>query len=142
MWVGSEACECGLAHHAPAVAAYNEEAFRHFLALERKRSERACRSFLLLLVALRREPAARAAIPQPLAAKVFAALATCVREVDFVGWYREDRIAGAVLIQGAAAPEPDAPKRIAARVTDALRSQLPSPVVQRLQVRVLHRVGA
>jgi hypothetical protein len=142
MWAGSLACSCGLTHCDAAAQAYNEEAFRHFLALERKRSQRGQRSFLLLLVSLRKQPGTANHIPPAVASKLFAGLATCVREVDFLGWYRHERIAGAVLVQGGTAATPDASRGIGDRVTQALSRHVPSAVVERLQVRVLHSVGA
>ena len=141
MWVGLDECSCGLAHADGAVQAYNEEAFRHFLAIERKRSERAKRAFLLLLVGLHERPGMSVEIPSSVAARMFSGLALCVREIDFIGWYRTDRVAGAVLTQGSGAPEPDAARRICDRVTDFLGSRLSSSIVERLQVRVLQLVG-
>jgi hypothetical protein len=118
--------------------AYNEQAFRHFLAIERKRAIRASRSFLLLLVSLRRHADSNATIPPRSASRLFAGLALSVREVDFIGWYREDRIAGAVLTQGVATPEPSTVVRgITDRVTQVLGQRLPANEAQRLQVRVL-----
>jgi hypothetical protein len=140
MWVGQEHCSCGLAVEDRTSQAYNEEAFRHFLAVERKRSGRAGRSFLLLLVSMRTGPGDVVPIATPTAGRLFAALSECVREVDFIGWYRAERIAGAVLIQGDR-PEPDAARRINERVTAVLRNRLPAHVAERLDVRVLHRVG-
>src|SRR5207248_10164060 len=46
-------CTCGFAVEG-AEHSYNEEAFRYFLELERKRSQLSNRPFLLLLVDLRR----------------------------------------------------------------------------------------
>jgi hypothetical protein len=141
MVVGLEECSCGLAQADRAVHAYNEEAFRHFLTIERRRSERAKRAFLLLLVSLRKEPGLSVAISPPVASRMFSGLALCVREVDFIGWYRTERIAGAVLTQGAGAPEPDAAQRISERVTEVLGRRLSASMARRLQVRVLQLVG-
>ena len=72
---------------------------------------------------------------------MFSGLALCVREVDFIGWYRTERIAGAVLTQGAGAPEPDAAQRISERVSEVLGRRLSASIARRLQVRVLQLVG-
>jgi hypothetical protein len=132
-----ENCSCGLALEDRTGQAYNEQAFRHFLAIERKRAARARRSFLLLLVSLRKEPGASVVINAKAASRLFSGLAGCVREVDFIGWYREERVAGAVLTQGTDTPAPAAVKGIADRVTDALGQRLSASEAQRLQVRVL-----
>lgn len=142
MWVAPVASSYLLARDDRATHALNEDAFRHFLALERKRSERASRSFVLVLVSLRTPPGGSAFMSPALAGKLFAGLAECVREVDFVGWFRRERVAGAVLIQGAATPAPDATRRIGERVTQTLTRRLSSSIAERLNVRVLPRVGA
>jgi hypothetical protein len=120
--------------------AYNEEAFRYFLALERKRAERFNRSFLLLLVNLRKQPSmpnVSTQIGPHVATDVFGALCVCVREVDFMGWYREERVVGAVLSHGAATPEREATHRIGQRCVSALAERLTAEIASRMQVRVL-----
>jgi len=134
---GMENCSCGLALEDRTGQAYNEQAFRHFLAIERKRAARASRSFLLLLVSLRKEPGASVVINAKAASRLFSGLAGCVREVDFIGWYREERVAGAVLTQGVGAPATAAVRGIAERVTEVLGRRLSGSEAQRLQVRVL-----
>ena len=79
---------------------YSEEAFRHMLAIERKRARRSNRSLFLLLVRFKGNSGSGLEIPPALAALLFSGLGLCVREIDFVGWHREGRIAGAVLAQG------------------------------------------
>src|SRR6266446_4785495 len=79
--------------------AYNEDAFRYFLEIERKRAARAHRPVLLLLLDLRDQPEIGPRIDPMLAAKLFSGLWRCLRETDVVGWYREERVAGAVLTQ-------------------------------------------
>jgi hypothetical protein len=137
MWGGIDDCPCGLAPEDRGGHAYNEPAFRHFLAIERKRAARANRSCLLLLVGLRRhaDPALR--VDAASASRLFAALAVCVREVDFIGWYRQERIAGAVLIQGMEAPESSAISSVGERISHALRQHLSSSEAERLRIRVL-----
>ncbi len=86
-----------------AAQAYNEEAFRYFLEIERKRSESSTRPLLLLLVDVR---GADDVIDQATATQLFAGLAGCLRETDFVGWYRENLVIGAVLTQRPARTAP------------------------------------
>ena len=113
--------------------AYNEDAFRYFLEIERKRAARAHRPVLLLLLDL---PAAGPRIDSMLAAKLFSGLWRCLRETDVVGWYREERVAGAVLTQLAAGPMPEVADEVGRRVTAGLREGLPAAVARRLQIRV------
>jgi hypothetical protein len=137
MWVGIEDCSCGLAPEDQTGQAYNEQAFRHFLTIERKRAARASRSFLLLLVSLRKVPGQDLTINAKAASRLFSGLALSVREVDFIGWYRQERVAGAVLTQGLGIPEPAAVRAIGERVTQVLGRSLSTRDAQRLQVRVL-----
>ena len=116
---------------------YGEEAFRYFLSLERKRAERSRRSLLLLMVTLTTDSNRGAGIPGVVSDKLFSALSLCVRDVDFIGWYRRDRVAAAVLTQGADSPAFEAAEQIRLRVTELLSERLPVNVSRRLHVRVL-----
>ena len=137
MSVGVEDCSCGLALEDPTGQAYNEQAFRHFLTIERRRAARASRTFLLLLVSLRRGPGLSVTINAKAASRLFSGLKQSVREVDFIGWYRQERVAGAVLTQGLGMPDPAAVRAIGDRVTQVLGKRLYGRDAQRLQVRVL-----
>jgi hypothetical protein len=123
-------CSCRLAGTQNGQA-YNEEAFRYFLEIERKRSEVSRRPFLLLLVDLK-----RTRISGQLSARLFSQLALCLRDTDFVGWYRDGRVAGAVLTQRPDMPEARVSKKVAQRVREALRRQLDAEMGDQLQVRV------
>jgi hypothetical protein len=115
---------------------YHEDAFRHFLTVERTRARRSSRPFLLLLVSLRRCPSEGIELPRSAWPALWDGLTESVREVDFVGWYREGRVAAAVLTQGLGL-QSDAPDRIAGRVTKILGAHLPQSLVSRLRVRVI-----
>jgi hypothetical protein len=116
---------------------YNEEAFRHLLEIERARAERSDCSFLLLLVRLGKCPEHDVRVSREVGPTLLSGLSFCVREVDFVGWYREGRVAGAVLAQGLDIPGSDAPARIVERVTHVLSQRLPAKIASRLRVRVV-----
>jgi hypothetical protein len=138
-----DAGSLGLAFQGRPFQAYNEQAFRYFLGIERNRGERSRRSSLLVLVNLRRHPDMRPQDCSPtmtpsVAAKIFAGLSLCVREVDFVGWHRENRVAGAVLAQGTDTPDADVTRRISQRVTEVVGENLPAQVARRLHVRLVH----
>jgi hypothetical protein len=116
---------------------YSEETFQHFLAVERTRAERSARSLLLVLVSLRKCSKTGVQVPRAVSQTLLTALGVCVREVDFVGWYRADRVAGAVLAQGFDGPDSAAPSRIVERVRTILGERLPQPIAGRLRVRVV-----
>lgn len=117
--------------------AYSEEAFRYFLGLERKRAERSGRALLLLLVGLTPDSGGDPSVPSGVSTKLFSGLSQCVRDVDFIGWYRHGRVAGAVLTQGAESPALEASEQIGQRVIELLGKRLPASIVSRLQIRVL-----
>lgn len=121
---------------ARAYEAYNEEAFRHFMAIECKRAERSGRSLLLLLVELKADRDGQTGIPPAMASRLFAALTACVREIDFIGWYRAGRLIGAVLTQGTD-PGPDISRQISERVAGLMGERLSGVLGRRLDVRVV-----
>jgi len=116
--------------------AYDEDAFLYFLAIERKRSERSGSPFLLLLVDLKEEAGVSVRIAPFVASRIFSRLWLCLRESDFVGWYREERVAGAVLTHLAAGPLTEVCEDVCQRVSTALRENLSPDVARRLQVHV------
>jgi hypothetical protein len=119
-----------------AAGAYSEEAFRYLLAIERKRAERSGRPFFLLLVDLKRMARGTFAMDVDLAAGVFASLSNALRDTDFTGWYREGRIAGAVLAQLADVSGDTIDEVVRERVRLELSSRLPGDAADRLQTRV------
>jgi len=124
----------------PVGHAFNEAAFRYFLAIDRRRAERSPRSLLLVLASIRQGHAAHARLSDTTAAALFSGLGECVREVDFVGWYREGRVAAAVLAQGVKASI-EMRDRTKGRVVDALRKRLTAADTRNLRVRVVRLGG-
>jgi hypothetical protein len=114
---------------------YGEEAFRYFLGIERKRSERSQASFLLMLIEWEGRPGAPRFAPR-VAARLFSLLGPTLRETDFVGWYHEGRVAGAVLTQLGDSSDTDVSGLLKERVVRALRQAFPPAIAARLQVRV------
>jgi hypothetical protein len=119
--------------------AYNEAAFRYFLAVDRLRAERMERSILLVLASIRPTPGRCAQLAQPTAAAMFAGLAAGVREVDFLGWYRQGRVAGAVLAQAACLSDQQA-GRVGERIRAAIRKEVRDDRGPFVHVRVV-RLG-
>ena len=119
---------------------YDQGAFQHMLAIERKRARFAKTSVLLLLVRITDEGGSGVEIPRTIARLLLSGLGHCFREVDFVGWLRQGRVAGAVLAQGPVGPGNDALPRIVERVSHLLGRRLPLTAAQRLDVRVI-RLG-
>ena len=124
----------------PAGHACSEAAFRYFLAVDRHRAARSSRSLLLALVSLRQRLAPDGTLSDATAAALFAGLGDCVREIDFVGWFREGRVAAAVLAQGVKVSI-DARDRAAERIVNSLKKHLTSADADNLRVRVV-RLGS
>jgi hypothetical protein len=122
----------GFALQDGPVDAYNEAAFQYFLEIERKRSELSNRPFLLMLVDFNKHPR----IDAVAADKLFSVLSLCLRETDFIGWYREGRVAGAVLTQHGETDGDDLSDVVRGRIGEALRRRLPSHLAHQLQARV------
>lgn len=129
-------CACGVALKSQLGPAYNEEAFQYLLAIERTRSERSGRPFLLLMVDLKEQPGGSARIDSTIAGKLFRGLSHSLRETDFIGWYGHERAVGAVLPEFRAALWPEVSHRVRQRVHGALCQRLSTDVACRLQVRV------
>jgi hypothetical protein len=97
--------------------AYGEEAFHYFLEVELRRAEVSNRPFLLMLVDSRYRQDGDVRIDQLTAGRVFGLLSRCVRDTDFLGWYREGRVAGAVLTQDGDPERDDLSEPIRLRVS-------------------------
>ena len=132
----SSRCSCGVALESRLGQACNEEAFRHFLAIERKRSRRSGRPFLLLLVGLKKRRRFASRVDAAVAAKLFACLWLSLRESDVVGWFREGRVAGALLAHPGEAAVTNIADLVCGKVRRSLQESLPSELVRHLEVRV------
>lgn len=115
--------------------AYNEAAFRHFLALERRRAHRSMRSLAVILVGRRKGGGRREQLTPQESTEVFDVLGRSVREVDFIGWYRDGRTAAAVVTLSIGAPA-DVTVQLQRRVRQAMSAEL----VHEVRVRTV-RVG-
>jgi hypothetical protein len=128
-------CPYGLAFETRFAQAYNEEAFLYFLEIERRRAEQSGLPFLLLLIDFKKHPGMNPRM-NGAAEKLFSTLSSCVRETDFIGWYHEGTVAGAVLTQHSDAPIRELPDVVSQRITAALRGALPREMAERLRVTV------
>lgn len=120
---------------------YNEAAFRQFLEADWARAERLRRCMFLILVSMRHGPDSPQALARSAAAGMFLGLSATVRDVDFIGWFREGRVAGALLVQGPGVGDVTAGQDIGVSVRRAIEQRLPARVSDALRVRV-RRLGA
>jgi len=129
-----EQCSCGLA--LTREGAYNEEAFRYLLDVERKRFEVSSQPFMLVLVESVRRPGHTDRMPPAVAARIFATLRGTLRDTDVIGWYREGRIIGAVLTHLGDVPLAESTRPMSARVRRALADHLSADTARHLKVRL------
>jgi hypothetical protein len=142
MWEDAVDRSGGLPLEKRVARTYNEEPFQYLLSVERERAARANRPLLVMLVRKRTKPGTRALIDRQTSARIFTALSACVREVDFIGWYREDRIIGAVLAQGTGSADADSVQRIAERAANVLSDAVQASLAQTIRIKVVQFVPA
>ena len=99
----------------------NPEAFRRMIALERKRSERSRKPFILLLLDMGDRPSEKSG---KILGKISSVLSATTRDTDVTGWYANDCVLGVMFTEIAAEDSASIPGTVIARVTDTLRSNL------------------
>ena len=100
----------------------NAETFRRMIALERKRSERSRKPFMLLLLDMGEQLSSEK--DGKTLAKILAALSLSSRETDITGWYANDCVIGVLFTEIASGDSSSVPSTIIARVTETLRKHL------------------
>jgi hypothetical protein len=129
----SATCTCGIAH---AAGVYNEEAFHYLLTVEYKRFARSRRPFVLALIEEATVAPEPPRIRPAVSRSVFAALSHSLRETDVIGWYREDRVVGAVLTHLGDRPLTEVSRLMTGKITRAVNEESSRRSVQRLDVKI------
>ncbi|MHC1725259.1 MAG: sugar transferase [Syntrophobacteraceae bacterium] len=107
---------------------YDEEAFQTTLTLERKRTERSKRPFLLMLLSLERIPAGENG--QDLHKDILSCIASSIRDIDVLGWYKTGSILGVIFTEiGDSKPAADC-------ILDRVKTNLASCVSPRELTRI------
>jgi hypothetical protein len=109
----------------------HEQAFQYLVEIERRRSEDAQRPFLLMLLECDDRELGR----------LFPIVCNCVRETDFVGWYRQGAVVGATLTQDGRRGNPDASAIVRNRIVKALQDGLPSALASQVRLRLYEVLG-
>jgi hypothetical protein len=65
-------------------------------------------------------------------------LRSSLRQTDIVGWYRQDRVAGALLAESRSGSGVDVSKAVPQRVIDGLEARLPPELVRQFRLRIRH----
>ena len=123
--------------------AYNQEAFRYLLERESKRSERSGRFCQILLVYSTDEHGRILQMNFDVAKIVVAAASRSFRETDYIGWYSDGRIVGAVLTVLAHESMALVPTQLQPRLVEFLGAELAIEEFSRLQILVCqpHEAG-
>lgn len=110
----------------------NEQAFRRMISLERKRSERSRKPFLLMLLDF------GASLPSPRGAKLLTdildSLTRSVRETDAAGWYEDHSTVGIMFTEIGPDDHTASVKALVARITETLRTSLTLDQFDRISV--------
>ena len=112
---------------------YDQDTFVRLLEVERRRFERGGRPFLLILVDLKDRSEASAHLGEVIAEELFLGLQSSLRGTDFVGWYRQGSVIGAVLTEVRNRPRRHVLRQ---RLAEALRARLTPAASRRIRVRV------
>ena len=123
----------------PVGTEYDEETFRYFLTIEQARAARASHPLRILLATLEPTPGKAVPFPRAGAVRLFDALRLALRDTDVMGWYQQDRVAGAVLTVPPGAPGAELTSQLERRVGEALRRRMPRTLAPALRVRVVQR---
>ena len=110
----------------------NAESFRRMIALERKRSERSRKPFMLLLLDMGEQLSSEK--NGETLGKILSALSLSSRETDFTGWYANDCVIGVLFTEIAIGDSSSIPSTIIARVTGTLRINLTSEQFKELSI--------
>ena len=116
--------------------AYNQEVFRYLLESESKRSERSGYFFQILLVYWTDAQGRIVQMDSHVAMTVMAALSCSLRETDYIGWYRDGRIVGAVITVLVHESMAQVASHLQKRLVEILRAELGVEETSRLKIRV------
>jgi hypothetical protein len=117
-------------------SAYNQEAFRYLLESESKRSEQSGHLYQVLLVSWTDVEGRIVQMDSRVATTVMAALPRSLRETDYIGWYREKHIVGAVLTVLVEESMTQVASHVQKRLVEILQSELSIEESRRLRIRV------
>jgi hypothetical protein len=116
--------------------AYDQETFRYLLESESKRSERSDHFCQILLVYWTDAQGRIVQMDSHVAKTVMAALSRSLRETDYIGWYRDGHIVGAVLTVLVEESMAQVSIHLQPRLVEILRAELGVEETSRLQIRV------
>jgi hypothetical protein len=116
--------------------ALSEVAFHKMISLERRRTERSQKCFLLMLLDM--DPTVSAKSQRTLA-KVLAAVSESTRETDITGWYRGNSVVGVMFTEiGAQDDQSRERATLMTRVSDTFHNRLSPSQFGQLRISFYH----
>jgi lipopolysaccharide/colanic/teichoic acid biosynthesis glycosyltransferase len=113
---------------------YDEESFNRILALERKRSERSRRPFMLMLLSLDRvRVGENGNNPRK---KIVSCLASSKRDIDILGWYRSESVVGIIFTELGRSSDGSVSESITERIRSNLASTLEPGEISKIDVSI------
>jgi hypothetical protein len=114
----------------------SEAAFHKMISLERRRTERSQKSFLLMLLDMDPTVSAKS---QRILAKLLSALSESTRETDITGWYRGNSVVGVMFTEISAEDDQSRVRAtLMARVSDTFRNHLTPSQFSQLRISFFH----
>lgn len=110
----------------------NQEAFRRVISLERRRTERSRKPFVLMLLDMG-DHLPSAATGKSLS-KLLTSVSDCTRATDVAGWYKQDSVVGVMFTEIAIEDRKTIVSTMISRVSDMLRNQLSLEQFNRVSV--------
>ena len=102
----------------------SEEAFHRMITIERRRTSRSQKSFLLMLLDMGDHVTPRQ--HKGTLRKILSVLSLMLRETDVTGWYKEDSVVGVMFTEITLDDQNSIPETMMSRVTQTLKSHLPA----------------
>jgi len=110
----------------------DEEAFHRMISLERKRTERSKKPFLLMLLDMGNGP--RSDNHEKALDKILPALSLATRETDVTGWYKNDEVVGVMFTEFGADDRNTILSTLMTRVSETLRDHLSSQQFSQISI--------
>ena len=115
---------------------YHETAFRHLLNNEASRSQRSGLAYHVLLFSRDTADGKRMPLDAKVAVSVTKVLKKCLRDTDYIGWYRDGRVMGGVLTAMGKEFGADHIEDLTSRIVDMLCSELGEKEVEDFQIDI------
>ncbi len=109
--------------------------FHHMLRIERKRTERSRKPFLLLLIDISELQSGKrkGQIPDKIKNKMKGVLISCSRETDISGWYEENKVMGAIYTEMASVNESSI-ESILRNLHDRISKTIDAELIKKIKV--------